>query len=249
MRFLLSLPCLAATVAAAVHESLSVLPRGWTSYTAQSLSSTTPLKLYVALAYQNLDSLESRLAAVSTPGGADYGRYIDVDEQTTVFGPSDASAEKVVTWLQSSAGVNDVSHDATTGIVSFTTTVGAADALLDAHYALYTDGEAVKLRTTTYSVPDDLGEAVDLIYPTTFFGNMRANRAVPTRTENHDPPTRRQLNPACETTVVLDNQTFPLIGPQCLKELYNIGDCMCCERRGELLRRRRRPGSCLRGTS
>ncbi|KXL43435.1 MAG: hypothetical protein FE78DRAFT_152318, partial [Acidomyces sp. 'richmondensis'] len=102
--------------------------------------------------------------------------------------------------------------------------VGAANALLDAQFALYTDGEAVKLRTTSYSIPDDLEEAVDLIYPTTFFGNMRANRAVPTRTENHDPPTRRQLNPACETTVVLDNQTFPLIGPQCLKELYNISD-------------------------
>jgi tripeptidyl-peptidase-1 len=68
---------------------------------------------------------------------------------------------------------------------------------------------------------------VDLITPTTYFGSMKAHRAignpVPSKTENI-PDRKRQVSSSCETTVVYENRTFTLLGPECFKELYNVGD-------------------------
>ena len=179
--------------------------------------------------YQNIDTLEAQLASVSTPGKSSYGKYLDVDDMDAIFAPSKDAESKVKSWLSGSGASNIVSDGS---MVTFTTTVGNANKMLDTKFNLYTNGETTKLRTTAYSVPDDLGDAIDLISPTTYFGNMRAHSAIPnispSKTERK-PNLRRQLSPSCETTVSIPisaNQTedFNLLSPTCLKELYNIGN-------------------------
>lgn len=178
--------------------------------------------------YENLDKLDAKLASVSTPGSADYGKYLDKDDLDALFAPSSEKVAKVKAWLQKN-GISGSEKDA--GFISFHTTVGKANKLLDTKFGLYTDGEQTKLRTLKYSVPDDLSDAVDLISPTTFFGNMKAHRALPnleaSKTERK-PMEARQLKPSCETTISIPisaNQTedFTVIGPTCLKQLYNVG--------------------------
>ncbi|KAK4546803.1 hypothetical protein LTR36_001535 [Oleoguttula mirabilis] len=226
-----SLPTLLSLALAAngaVHEALSALPYGWSPHTS-TVTTSTPLKLHIALKYQRLDKLEAKLAAVSTPGSPEYGQYIDLSEQNAIFAPSNYSEAKVVSWLQG-AGAKNITSDGST--VSFLTTVGKANELLDASFSLYSNGETAKLRTTAYSVPDDLGDAVDLISPTTYFGSTKALRVVPRAASlqasntKSMPPTKRQLQTSCETTVTYGqtNESFTLISPQCLKELYNIGN-------------------------
>ena len=179
--------------------------------------------------YSNLGSLESKLSSVSTPGSANYGKYLDLDDLNALFAPSKDAESKVKSWLQSSGASNIVSDGS---LVTFTTTVGNANKMLDTEFNLYTNGETTKLRTMAYSVPDDLGDAIDLISPTTYFDSMRAHRALPdlspSKTEQR-PDMKRQLKPSCETTVAVPisaNQTedFDLLSPTCLKELYNIGN-------------------------
>jgi tripeptidyl-peptidase I len=111
------------------------VPSGWSEWSSQP-SSNTKLRLHVSVAYQNIDSLESRLAAVSTPGSPHYGQYIDVEEQNAIFGPSNSSLTKVVSWVQSSGG-SSISVDSKNGVVSFTSTLANANSMLGADYKVY----------------------------------------------------------------------------------------------------------------
>ena len=171
--------------------------------------------------------MEAKLKAVSTPGSAEYGDYIDIDTQTAMFAPSSEAEGKVKSWLKQS-GASNIASDGS--VVSFTTTVGKANKMLDTKFNLFSNGATTMLRTTAYSVPDDLGDVVDLVEPTTYFGNVKAQRAVPKVEASktaREPATKRQLKPSCETTVVFpisanETETFSLIGPDCLKELYSV---------------------------
>ncbi|KAH9841203.1 Tripeptidyl-peptidase sed4 [Teratosphaeria destructans] len=216
---------LAAVSHAAVHESLSALPYGWSKFD-QTVPSSAQIKLHVSLAYRNLGQLESRLAAVSTPGSPDYGKYIDLAEQQAIFAPANESASQVIAWLQQ-AGAQDIAWDG--HAVSFVSTVQQANSLLEAEFSLYSNGDTVKLRTTRYSIPDDLSGAIDLISPTTYFGSTTAqgiSRARTSASKTQDaPPTKRQFSSSCETVIVVSmNRTYDVLSPLCLKELYNIGN-------------------------
>lgn len=162
------------------------------------------------------------LAAVSTPGSPQYGQYIDIDEQNALFGASNETESNVLAWLQE-AGISDILSDGS--LVTFAATVAAANSLLETEFKVYTNGVTNKVRTTAYSIPDDLGAAVDFVSPTTYFGDLTPNAAIG-KPQTH---VERQLQSSCEVTVpvqITANETvnYTLIGPTCLKELYNIGD-------------------------
>nr|POE56905.1 tripeptidyl-peptidase sed4 [Quercus suber] len=221
---------LALPIHGLVHESLANLPFGW-SKSEHKVSNSTAITLHLALQYQNLDKLETELAKVSTPGSPQYGQYLDIGEQNAKFAPSQASESKVLNWLKHS-GATKISSDGS--VVSFLTTVGNANSMLDTKFDLYTDGTTTKLRTTAYSIPQHLGDVVDFITPTTYFGSTKAQGVRPnlsgTKQLNTNFPTKRQLSPSCQKTITYhsssSNRTreFTLLTPLCLKQLYNIGN-------------------------
>ena len=78
-----------------------------------------------------------------------------------------------------------------------------------------------KLRTTQYSIPENLVGHVALISPTTYFGNVKAMRT--SRREYQRQLPKRATPPAvCEMTLGYDDETFTVFGPACLKIIYNI---------------------------
>ncbi|RAL58921.1 hypothetical protein DID88_009212 [Monilinia fructigena] len=81
---------------AAVMEKLAAAPSGWT---ASETDSSSAIILTVGLAMQNIDKLESKLLAVSTPGNAEYGQHLGADEANTYFGPSAGANDAVTSWL------------------------------------------------------------------------------------------------------------------------------------------------------
>ena len=199
-------PLLATQAFAAVHERLTSVPSGWT--VASTPDEGQAIVLQIGLQQQNLDQLEKRIYAVSTPGGSSYGQYMDRDDITAMLQPSADANDAVLAWLKQ-AGVTSVSSDG--HWVNLATTVGKANKLLDAEFLNYDDGSAQKLRTLQYSVPDDLAEHVDLIMPTTFFGRTTAMR-----------PTTPPLTKPLQMRQVVNASCADLITPQCLKEIYNI---------------------------
>lgn len=196
----LALPALGA-----VHEQLAAVPNGWTK--VEDADDSTTISLTVALNYQNLDQLESKLISVSTPGHPEYGKHLDLNDINVLFPP--ASDASVVSWLKD-AGISQI-H--TTGSsVNFATTVGTANKLLNTNFAYYSDGAGQKLRTTQYSIPDHLAGDIDLISPTTYFGKTTAVRSVVS------------IANTGVKSIDVDASCNKSITPSCLKELYGVGD-------------------------
>lgn len=144
--------------------------------------------------------------AVSTPGHPSYGNHMDKEEVDALLQP-DAEAEKaVLSWLKQ-AGVTTTHSDG--HWVTFATSVGTANGLLDTEFAYYASQGAIKLRTIQYSVPDNLVKHVDLISPTTFFGKTAAQAPVLSADLSS---LERRADASCANSVT----------PTCLKEIYNI---------------------------
>ncbi|TEY82450.1 hypothetical protein BOTCAL_0029g00390 [Botryotinia calthae] len=192
----------------AVMEKLAAAPSGWTA--ASETDSSAAITLTVGLAMQNLDQLEAKLLAVSTPGNPEYGNHLDIDEANALFAPSADASSAVTSWLTSAGAQNIVSDGST---ISFATTIEKANSMLNAKFKSYTSNGVTKVRTTQYSVPDDVAEHIELISPTTYFGKTVAN--APTKIAKRDTSaTKVTVDAACSTSIT----------PKCIKELYNIGD-------------------------
>lgn len=187
-----------------VHEHLAAVPSGWTL--VEEPEDSTLISLSVALVQQNLDQLESKLSAVSTPGHSQYGQYLDADDIKTQF-PSVSDTE-VIAWLKS-GGVSEI--HSTGSSVNFATTVGTANKLLNTTFAYYSSDNVQKLRTTKYSIPDSLTSHIDLISPTTYFGKTTASRSISAIAVKRDSP-------------VVDTSCQKIITPSCLKQLYSVSN-------------------------
>lgn len=217
LKALLSAVFLAIPALAVTHESLAAVPAGW-KLSQQQPAADTQLSLSVALVHQNLDQLESKLLAVSTPGHPQYGQHLDADDITAQFPPVEAT--NVVAWLQS-AGIPASSIHNTGSAVHFATTVGQANSLLQTNFAYYTDGGVEKLRTLSYSIPDNLVNDIDLISPTVYFGKSTASRTITSFRTKRDSATASQEQAASSVSVAASCQTS--ITPSCLQEMYSTG--------------------------
>ena len=205
---------LALPTLAAVHEQLGSLPSGWTQ--AGAPANTDTIALQIGLAQNNLDQLESMIYAVSTPGGASYGNYMEGDEVAAMLAPSSEASSAVMAWLKG-AGVSNAYSDGV--YVNFSTTVGTANSLLSTQFNYYENSGVTKLRTMQYSIPDDLTDLVDLITPTTYLG--KTTPQAPTSPKM--PHQLRQILPRqANGTNATNSSCATLITPACLKEIYNI---------------------------
>ena len=191
---------------AAVHERLAIIPHGWT--VAGTPQPDEMMTLSVGLQQQNLQEIEPRLFAMSTPGHEDYGKHMSREEVTALLKPTDEAHAAVLTWLND-AGVTKLASDGEW--VRFATTVGQANKLLDANFMYYESEGVKKLRTLQYSIPDSLVQHVDLVTPTTYFGKTVTQ--APVLHFSGDQIAARQVSASCSNSIT----------PACLKQLYNVG--------------------------
>jgi tripeptidyl-peptidase-1 len=204
-------------LAAVTLEQLASVPAGWS--VAGTPSDSAQIVLQVALSQQNMDQLESKLAAVSTPNSPTYGQYLELDDINALFGASNESSAAVQSWLESS-GVT--SYTAQADSIWFQTNVSTANALLGTTFKTYSDSTgATKLRTTQYSVPESVASHIDLISPTTYFGKTKAMRAIPAASASKSLKARQE--PAsCQGSIVFQNETYAAFSPDCLRIEYNV---------------------------
>lgn len=198
-----------------LHDQLAAVPAGWSEASAPSDDAT--MVLQVALTQQNLDQLESKLASVSTPGSPSYGQYLELDEVNALFGASDESSAAVKSWLNSS-GITEYTTQGDS--IWFQSTVAQANSMLGTKFQNYVDSTGVtKLRTTEYSLPEDLVGHVSLVSPTTYFGTTKGMKA---KQSKRMPLSARALPASCNTSILFENETIPAFTPDCLKIEYNI---------------------------
>lgn len=155
---------------------------------------------------------------MSTPDHPSYGNHFNThEEMKRMLQPSAESTDSIRDWLEG-AGITKIEQDS--DWVTFYTTVGTANELLAANFQFYTNSvkQIERLRTLEYSVPEALVSHINMIQPTTRFGQLRAQRAIlHTQVKENDEAFRvnaMSAKPDCNN----------IITPQCLKDLYNIGD-------------------------
>lgn len=110
--------------------------------------------------------------------------------------------------------------------MTITTDVFTANALLDADFGWYkySEGGDLKLRTLSYSVPDAVAAHVDLVQPTTRFGQLSRQRSnifdMHILTEDQEAALSADLQASTTVSAAACNTT---VTPACLKAQYNIG--------------------------
>lgn len=213
---------------AATFTHYSKAPVGWAS-TGSSDTAEALQTFSIALTMQNIDQLESKLLDVSTPGSANYGAHWDDDTVKSFFAPSSDAVSSVTAWLEA-GGVSNYNVDG--AFIDFGATLDTANSLMNASYQQYTKDGTTKLRTLSYSIPDDVESHIALIDPGLYFGSSRAFMPTRSRTAQEAAPRK----PATRTmqkdapgkidarTATIDAACQTSISPQCLKELYNVGN-------------------------
>jgi tripeptidyl-peptidase-1 len=213
----LAVPCYAASNMKMVDtvQKAALAQRGWNVQRTPAVDE--PITLQIGLTLQNEDALIARLKDVSDPKSKNYGQYLDRDAANDLAKPALDASDKVVKWLKDS-GVSAVTSDGFW--VTFRTTVTKANELLAADFLEYHNDGVSKIRTTQYSVPQEVSHHVDLIHPTTFFGKTQAFSPVHITIGDTDSELERRQSPGA---LPLDASCKQNITPNCLKQLYNIG--------------------------
>ncbi|PYI36894.1 tripeptidyl-peptidase [Aspergillus indologenus CBS 114.80] len=215
---LAALALLPSLGAAEVFEKLAGVPQGWKVFGTPS--GHEPLRLQIALSQHDLAGFEQALLDMSTPGHANYGRHFRThNEMKRMLMPTDEAVSSVREWLES-AGVSDIEQDA--DWIKFRTTVADANSLLDAEFKWYVNEntDIRRLRTLAYSIPDSVAPHVNMIQPTTRFGQLKPNRA----TMRSKPKHVDEQSLASAVRAQNTSQCDSVITPHCLKDLYNVGD-------------------------
>ncbi|KAI0378654.1 tripeptidyl-peptidase [Hypomontagnella monticulosa] len=214
MRSLLVL--FASAASAKVMDKLASVPKGWSE--VRQASPDEPVTLRVGLQQQHAAALEQAVIEISTPGHPNYGMHMSRDQVKAYTAPTEKSVSSVVSWLAESGVKSSVNND----WITFTTSVKTANDLLDANFSWYQyqEGGSPKLRTLSYSVPDELSANIDLIQPTTRFGQLGAKRSTIFEMQVLEPEEEDTIKATMAVEAADCNPSR--ITPACLKSLYNI---------------------------
>jgi len=134
------------------------------------------MTLQIGLALENTDKLlEEKLKDLSDPSSPNYGKWLTREEVNELFPPPDGACTAVTEWLRHHGVKRE--HILEQGSnIRFAAPVRTVNRLLNTTFAYYDVAGSRKLRTTEYSVPDDVARFVHLIHPTTFFGQTISHR-------------------------------------------------------------------------
>ncbi|KAI0199902.1 peptidase S8/S53 domain-containing protein [Astrocystis sublimbata] len=216
----LAATALFATAASArLMDSLSAVPKGWTEVRQAALDE--PITLKVALPQQHAEALEQAVIDMSTPSHPNYGNHLSRNELRSYTAPTEDAVASVVNWLSKKDVKSAVNND----WITFSTTVEKANELLNTTFAWYQyeKGGSPKLRTLDYSIPDELASQIDLIQPTTRFGQLGARKSSIFDMQILGPADgdEKKAKIAATGAAKADCRTSQ-ITPACLKSLYNI---------------------------
>lgn len=152
---------------------------------------------------------------VSTPSHPRYGQHLKRHELKDLVKPRAESTHAVLSWLQD-AGVEsrDIQNDGEW--INFYAPVKRAEEMMGTTFKTYEStvrSNVRRVRSLGYSVPKEIRGHIDMIQPTTRFGQIRAERNQVLYKETV-PLTMAAVNATCNTTIT----------PSCLADLYNFAD-------------------------
>lgn len=202
-----------------IIEKLGHIPQGWKRDSIPH--SQQLLRLHIALRPQNVETFEQTLVNISSPDNVLYGQHMSRDEVESMLKASDESRAAVWNWLiEASIPSSNITDRG--DWLQVTTLVPTAESLLNNTFFWYREVSSGqrRIRTLQYSVPGEVAAYINVIQPTTRFGQMSP---------------QRMDTVFCLPKVALQdtdqhiqtpgfNRTFcnESITPKCLKAIYNV---------------------------
>ncbi|KAF8806309.1 subtilisin-like protein [Phlegmacium glaucopus] len=161
-----------------VKEEVSS-PRGWFKHSRPAPDHNIILR--IGLPQPNFHILEKHLYEVSDPDHERYGQHLSKAEVEALVAPHDESVESVTKWL-GTFGINEDSlvRSPARDWVTLKVPVSLAEKMLDTTYHVWKHSESgdYLVRTTSYSLPSNLHDHIDLIQPTTMFGRFKKEKST-----------------------------------------------------------------------
>ena len=202
-------------------EKLAEIPQGWER--GRNVGAAQMLRFRIAIKQENAFRFEQHLLAISDPDHPKYGHHMKRDELKAMLRPSEDASSAVKDWLQSQGVPRTHIQDEGDWINIFVSTT-EAERILDTKFHYYHNKvvDIERIRTLQYSVPRNLHQYIHMIQPTTRFGQFKPQRStvyehfeIGPAIENLRQYSSASLNATfCNTTIT----------PQCLRDLYHIGD-------------------------
>ncbi|KAJ7498550.1 subtilisin-like protein [Mycena latifolia] len=225
------LPLLVATFALPSKDcehkvkELVAPPRSWTIHGPAPLDHV--IKLRIGLPQSNFKALEEHLFEISDPYHERYGAHLSKEEIEELVAPRPESVSAVTRWL-ASHGIQDgdVGRSPAGDWLTVRIPVALVEEMLDTKYHVWKhtgSGEFI-VRTTSYSLPKDLHEHIELIQPTTLFGTFRKLKStIHSIDEMNDGIQSQTVSPPIVNSagVTVDASCNTTITITCLKEIYN----------------------------
>ncbi|KAJ3857079.1 subtilisin-like protein [Lentinula lateritia] len=203
--------------AMSVHDRRSAVPKGYTPVSIADFNSM--IQMRISLTMGNRSGLEDALNNASDPEGEAYGRWLSREDVQYYAAPSRDALYSVRTWLAS----NDITPDSTTvsgDWIKFNVSVGTANAMLNATYGVYEHTASGKqsVRTLEYSVPEELGEHIRAIHPTTS-GHHKSSTP---QADVNPKASSSSSSAALPTSTASFSKCNDTITPACLQTLYGL---------------------------
>lgn len=210
----------ASTSELTVLEKLQRIPQGW--HQKHSPPASKRLRFRIALRQENAYAFEQHVIDISTPDHANYGQHMDRTELKRMLQPSKEASNAVLSWLRSQ-GVPEADIEDDGDWINFYVPTVEAERMLDTRFYYYSNSvsKLERIRTMHYSIPANLHQYIQMIQPTTRFGQIRTEGSTISQHFDLGPSQGNTLYQGAGLNTTFCNTT---VTPQCLKALYNFGD-------------------------
>ncbi|XP_038632251.1 tripeptidyl-peptidase 1 [Scyliorhinus canicula] len=142
-------------------QNVSV-PIGWIQ--VGRVSASDQILLTFALKQQNTDKLQELLEQVSDPHSLQYGKYLSLDQLSSLIQPSEETLKIVWAWLRNH-GVQNCSTVQTFDFLKCFMSASTAEKLLTgSKFNRFTDGHRTLIRSLAkYKIPEEVAKHVDFV--------------------------------------------------------------------------------------
>ncbi|XP_014560660.1 hypothetical protein COCVIDRAFT_88675 [Bipolaris victoriae FI3] len=196
-----------------VVERLHGVPEGWSQVGAPDPDQK--LRFRIAVRSADNELFERTLMEVSSPNHPRYGQHLKRHELKDLIKPRAESTSNILNWLQESGvEARDIQNDGEW--ISFYAPVKRAEQMMGTTFKTYQNearADIKKIRSLDYSVPKHIRDDIDIIQPTTRFGQIQPERSQ-VFSQEEVPFSALVVNATCNRKIT----------PDCLANLYNFKD-------------------------
>ncbi|KAL1859372.1 Tripeptidyl-peptidase sed2 [Paecilomyces lecythidis] len=192
-------------------ERLPEVPYGW--FRGATPAASKLLSLRLAVHQDRAAEFEQLVIDLSTPGHKKYGKHLKQEEIRDFLRPASRVSQAILAWLESE-GVPEDSIENDGDWINIVIPVQQAERMLRARFYYFHNIESrvTRIRTLEYSLPHAIRPYIQLIQPTTRFGEPHAHKSF---LIDHGITISDNVTSAdCGSTVT----------PSCLRKLYKLDD-------------------------